>query len=732
MAETAFAVYSADDNSLTFYKRSGMPTAGSIYEGKTATTVYTGIETVEHVSSLQDIPWHTDGNYELITSVVIKDEISPKQTIFWFFKMDKITSIDVTNINTKNCLSTYGMFGGCTSLVSINGLSDWDTSSITDMGGTFIDCFALTSIGDLSNWDTSSVTRLMAMFSGCTSLSFIGDLSNWNTSFVTDMSYLFNKCSLLNSLGDLSDWDTSSVVNMTSMFRLCILLTSVGDLSNWNTSKVTSFRAMFSGNNYIGDMLIEPTWVGEWDVSAATDLSYMFYGCAQTKTLDLSKWDVSNCTTFDHTFCDNFNLEHLDLSGWNTSNVETFGAMFNDCRKLTTIDVSSFDTSNAFSTGQMFENCHNLKNIIGLENFETSGCTGFGQMFCNCHSLKELDLSNFDTRAAYEYEADDNEDGMCDMFTNMYRLEKITFGENFSFTGTAENTGVSAILPTPSNLYIEEADGYWYNVAGEAFLPADIPSGVAGTYFAMNPILYTIYHVKHKNIVKIADAIRIKNGSSDTINVVDMPHKISGIFVGSYDVEEYKGDAEQANWTYPEKEGMSFVGWYADASCTEIYTGTTGRAFAKFIDTEDMLMFYGCSLRQDSEDVYTETTIRFGYLMSLPSDINLSSWGWKVGTSADKLSINANGSSYTTPGYKLDNSNYITNFTLTDISTSLYTTSLYIKMRASYITKDGTTVEAVGAIYNDSVQNIAQKIVACSFSETEVAYAQNILAQITS
>ena len=39
-----FAVYSEDDASLTFYKRRALPVEGSVFEGKTATTVYANIE----------------------------------------------------------------------------------------------------------------------------------------------------------------------------------------------------------------------------------------------------------------------------------------------------------------------------------------------------------------------------------------------------------------------------------------------------------------------------------------------------------------------------------------------------------------------------------------------------------------------------------------------------------------------------------------------------------------
>ena len=44
-AETAFAVYSADDNSLDFYKRAEVPEVGDKFEFKTVTEVYTGFET---------------------------------------------------------------------------------------------------------------------------------------------------------------------------------------------------------------------------------------------------------------------------------------------------------------------------------------------------------------------------------------------------------------------------------------------------------------------------------------------------------------------------------------------------------------------------------------------------------------------------------------------------------------------------------------------------------------
>ena len=58
---------------------------------------------------------------------------------------------------------------------------------------------------DLSNWDTSSVTNMEGMFYGAT--QFNGDIGDWNTSKVTDMMPLAKKRSSENF----------SIINFTIM-----------------------------------------------------------------------------------------------------------------------------------------------------------------------------------------------------------------------------------------------------------------------------------------------------------------------------------------------------------------------------------------------------------------------------------------------------------------------------------------------------------------------------------
>ena len=99
---------------------------------------------------------------------------------------------------------------------------------------------------DLSNFDTSSVTNMQAMFYYCNSLTSL-DLSGFDTSSVTDMRHMFSICNSLTSL-DLSNFDTSSVTSMQSMFYSCNSLTSL-DLSNFDTSSVTNMQYMFASYN---------------------------------------------------------------------------------------------------------------------------------------------------------------------------------------------------------------------------------------------------------------------------------------------------------------------------------------------------------------------------------------------------------------------------------------------------------------------------------------------------
>ena len=242
----AFAVYSADDNSLNFYKRAGMPNAGEQFEGKTATAVYTGIEKKQ---AAQDPQWK-DKASKIKTATVVDNGIKPVSTSYWFGSWTSsgytnLVAIDIAKLDTSNVTSMNSMFSDCSQLTSVGGLSNWDTSNVADMSYMFKRCSHLTSVDDLSNWDTSNVTRMNSMFSDCSQLTSVGNLSGWDVSKCKSFGSMFYHCSSLTSVGNLSNWDTSNVTDMNSMFFDCSQLTSVGNLSGWDVSKCKSFGSMF-------------------------------------------------------------------------------------------------------------------------------------------------------------------------------------------------------------------------------------------------------------------------------------------------------------------------------------------------------------------------------------------------------------------------------------------------------------------------------------------------------
>lgn len=471
-----------------------------------------------------------------------------------FYDCLTLKSLDLNSWDTKNVENLQSTFNGMLGLESIS-VRNWNTGKVTTMRATFQCCVKLTTL-DLTGWTTDQVKTMYGMFSGLTSyggpmsLSEIIGIEDWNTSLVDTMATMFQQCASLLNL-NLAKWNIGSVNNMKAMFSSCASLTTIGDTSNWETtsatdmggmfygctslkildvsnwdvSKVKNFSGMFSCSSDYGTtpMIIDTLDVSNWNTSSATDMNSMFYGCKGPGSIDVSGWDVSKVKTFDHMFAHSY-LTIGDISKWNVSTECTnLNAIFHTVQN-TALDVSGFDTSKVTVFNQMFENCTKLTQIVGLENFDTSSGLGFSEMFQNCSSLPELNLSSFDTTKAKDgAEASGNGSltiTLSYMFNNMPKLEKVTLGENFSFNGDGtttvpENIGV---LPTPSADYIDGADGNWYDLDGNAYVPANIQDRHLETYYASRSAIDADCNkevvITNGTLMRVARALRQKTGSS--------------------------------------------------------------------------------------------------------------------------------------------------------------------------------------------------------------------------
>ena len=304
-----------------------------------------------------------------------------------FRSCNSLTNLDLSNFDTSNVTNMSYMFNNCNSLTNLD-VSNFDTSKVKGMSWMFSSCRGLTNL-DVSNFDTSNVTSMRGMFSSCSSLTSL-DLRSFDTSNVTDMGFMFGEygdgCSSLVSL-DVSSFDTSNVTNMISMFGGCSGLTSL-DVSRFDTSKVTNMRSMFSDCSSLTSLD-----VSNFDTSKVTNMRSMFSSCSSLTSLDLRSFDTSNVTDMSWMFSDCSSLTSLDLSNFDTSKVKIMNDMFANCSGLTSLDVSSFDTSSVTNMDKMFYYCNSLTSL-DVSSFDTSKVTNMSYMFDYCSGLTTIYASN--------------------------------------------------------------------------------------------------------------------------------------------------------------------------------------------------------------------------------------------------------------------------------------------------------------------------------------------------
>lgn len=149
---TAFAVYSADDHSLMFYKRRGVPKAGDMFNYRRVTDVYTGFETGAY--TLVETPTNRYGSStapwaahqsQIEAVKILDDGIAPKSVSVWFSNMTKLKSVDVARLDTSKCTQMADTFFMATQLQSLD-LSSWDVSGTYNFNCMFQECHSLKNL----------------------------------------------------------------------------------------------------------------------------------------------------------------------------------------------------------------------------------------------------------------------------------------------------------------------------------------------------------------------------------------------------------------------------------------------------------------------------------------------------------------------------------------------------------------------------------------------------------
>ena len=352
-----FAVYSEDDASLTFYKRRALPSEGSMFEGKTATAVYTNIQNTKSTPLWKGIA------SKIKRVAVVDDGIAPQTMYAWFFTCDNLLSVNISKLDTSKTTSLDYAFSGCKSLTEID-LSALNTSSVRSFADVFQDCSSLRSV-NLAGWNTSSGDNFSQMFYQCASLEEL-DISSFETRKVITFKEMFRGCSSLSSR-NVSMFDTSAATDVSQAFYGCGSLTEL-DLSRASTAKVETFYGMFSGCS--GLTRIDLSLL---DTSRAKNLSYLFADCSKLESVNVSRIKTSTVTDLNHMFSGCSSLKSLDLSSFDTSAAKDLSCLFYGCSSLASLNLSSFDTSNVEQMANLFYGCSKLAEVTLGESFAWVG-----------------------------------------------------------------------------------------------------------------------------------------------------------------------------------------------------------------------------------------------------------------------------------------------------------------------------------------------------------------------
>lgn len=201
----------------------------------------------------------------------------------------------------------------------------------------------------------------------------------------------------------------------------------------------------------------------------------------------------------------------------------------------------------------------------------------------------------------------------------------------------------------------------------------------------------------------------------------------------SYKLEDYT-DANGARKTINNAEfnvgsDYAFAGWYKDPEFTQPCEASdvSGDAYPMFVKIDEYIQYMGGSLRMDGPQASESTSLRFGYITSVPDDAKYidSWWTWNDGLTEQEPVHAAN-------RVLFSGGAALANLVVTTLQAEYYTTTSHVTEHLKYQTVDGTTVEvAETTSHQHSAKTVAEAVLDNpGASPEELAYAQQILDTI--
>ncbi len=411
-SKEAQVIWTAGNKTLTFFY--GLP-VGSTFGGQTVTKVWKNSSDINNTSN-NWAPWASTVN-PTCTKVVFDNDFAnyqPTSTRGWFYNFQKLEEIvGMTNLNTSKVTNMGYMFYQCYALKALD-LSKFNTSNVTNMERMFYYLQGVTSL-DLSKFKTSQVTKMDEMFRNNSNGKLTSlDLTSFNTANVTSAYGMFAyyyklkqiKVSSSFSLPKISTKQSSVFTNLTD----CEILAKSNEMSTVKTA----FRDKlgFTEGTH-GDFVETDKMVAQAIWTASNYTLTFFYG-RQYKVGNTFKNNQKVTAVWSGTDVTRTPVSSMSVPWTSTVSSKVTTVVFHEsfkeakptkamcwfygCSRLTSVKgFQYFNTVNTSDFDSMFSGCSSLTSL-DLSDLKTPNASYLNRMFKDCSNLKTLDLSSFSTK----------------------------------------------------------------------------------------------------------------------------------------------------------------------------------------------------------------------------------------------------------------------------------------------------------------------------------------------
>ena len=435
-----------------------------------------------------------DGDTSLTSIELGTSAFAGAENTSGMFASTRVTSLDVSNMNTANVTDASGMFADMSKLEEITlgqnfefhnavlpgskwtNVSTGDEYTVNDlrdtydgstMAGTYSNVSAhaiLYENGELvlQNNGTpdpskGAVVETWAGIETATSQPWANRASEIKKVTVQDelhpisLNSWFANCSNCTEM-DLTNLKTDKVTDMSQVFLYCSKMTEF-DVSGFDTSNVEKMNAAFLGCTSLTSLDLST-----FNTEKVTSMSSMVGGCTSLQNLDISNWDlrsVESTNAFGSFFGGATALKTVSAANW-TNIPESFQHLFGRTAGLQAVldnlDVSGWDLTGVKGISGLFGDMK-TKEITGIDSWaNTASLTDVNNMFAGCVNLTGVDVSGLNT---------ENVENMSTMFSGCSSLQSV----DLSTFDTKKLTNAQAIFSGCSSLQTVDLSNWDFSSA---------------------------------------------------------------------------------------------------------------------------------------------------------------------------------------------------------------------------------------------------------------------------